>query len=106
MAYNRYTKFIKDGNIATVPFVEIAKKSTDLFVTYETGKTRLDILSYQYYGDPNYEWLILQANPELGPMEYTIPNGTRLRIPFPLESTLSQYDNDIDRYIQLYGLNR
>lgn len=105
MAYNRYRKFTGDGVIYSVPFVPIKVKPTDKYVTYQCGRTRLDILSYQYYGDPNYEWLILQANPEFGPMEYNIPNNSRIRIPYPLESTITQYEGDIDNYIQLYGLN-
>ena len=104
MAYNRYSKFTKDGKIAKVPFIKIPIKNTDIYATYIVGRTRLDILSYQYYGDPNYEWLILQANPEYGPSEYLIPDNTRLRIPYPLDQTISQYENDIDTYIELYGL--
>ena len=71
---------------------------------YKEGETRLDLLSYQYYEDPNYDWLIMQANPEYGYLEYQIPNGSKLRIPFPLESTLTQYNKDIETYNILYGI--
>jgi hypothetical protein len=62
-------------------------------------------LSYQYYNDPNYGWLILQANPSCGSLEYKITNNSRLRIPYPLESAIQRYDEELKKYIKLYGLN-
>ena len=104
MSYDRYSKFRKNGAIKLVPFIPIKEKSTDLYDYYKEGETRLDLLSYQYYEDPNYDWLIMQANPEYGSLEYQIPNGARLRIPYPLDLTLTQYNNDIETYKILYGL--
>jgi hypothetical protein len=46
----------------------------------------------------------MQANPEYGSLEFKIPDGSRIRIPYPLESVISQYNNDIDVYEELYGL--
>ena len=86
-----------------VPFIKIPNKNTDYYEYYELGKTRLDLLSYKYYNDPNYDWLIMQANPEYGSLEFNIPNKSLLRIPFPLESTISQYYADIEKYKELYG---
>lgn len=102
--YDRYEKFRRDGQILHVPYIEIPIKSTDYYTYYEAGKTRFDLLSYQYYGDANYDWLILQANPELGSLEYKIPSGTRIRIPYPLDATIARYNADIDTYEKLYGL--
>jgi hypothetical protein len=103
--YNRYKSFIDgNGNMSIVPFISIPAKSTDKYTYYEEGKTRFDILSYQYYGDPNFGWLILEANPELGSLEYRIPNNSQIRIPYPLSSTIVQYEQDIKVYVQLYGL--
>ena len=102
-SFNRYDKFTKDGRVFRVPFIEIPKKNTDVYITYEVGKTRLDNISYQYYGDANYAWLILQANPEFGSLEFNIPHRSLLRVPYPLESTLTQYNSDIDKYESLYG---
>ena len=62
--YDRYSKFRQNGTILHVPFIPIPVRSTDYYTYYEVGKTRLDLVSYQYYGDANYDWLILQANPE------------------------------------------
>lgn len=88
-----------------VPYIEIPIKNTDYYTYYQAGKTRLDNLSYQYYGDANYDWLILQANPEVGSMEFKIPDGTRLRIPYPLDTTIARYNADVDLYEELYGLH-
>lgn len=103
--FSRYDKFKMDGTMRLVPFIEIPKKDSDCYDYYQKGVKRLDNMSYQYYGDPNYGWLILQANPEYGSYEFNIPNGALLRIPFPLDSTLVQYNTDIDTYDKLYGLN-
>lgn len=103
-SYDRYSKFRRDGEILHVPYIAIPERATDYYTYYNAGSTRLDLLSYQYYGDANYDWLILQANPEYGPLEYKIPNGARIRIPYPLESVIAQYNNDINVYEELYGL--
>jgi hypothetical protein len=105
MKYSRYNTFIVDGAYRAIPFISIPQRSTDCFVFYEAGKTRLDLLSYQYYNDPNYGWLILQANPEAGSLEFMIEDNTKLRIPYPLETALQGYEDEIDRYDKLYGLN-
>lgn len=103
--YDRYKKFRRDGKILHVPFIEIPVRSTDYYTYYKAGETRLDLLSYQYYGDPSYGWLIMAANPEHGSLEFKIPDGVRLRVPFPLDSVISQYNADIDTYEELYGLD-
>lgn len=105
MAFDRYKKFRANGKVKLVPFIEIPTKDSDIYTYYEAGRTRLDLLSYQYYNDPNYGWLILQANPQYGSLEFKIPDGARLRIPYPLNTTVTQYNSSIDRYIELYGLS-
>ena len=102
MTYNRYNRFLINGAYEIVPSVEIYKKSSDYVEVYKAGVTRLDVLSDKYYGDPNYDWLIMMANPEYGSMEYDIPDGAILRIPFPLSSTLEAYNVAIDNYNTLY----
>ena len=106
MAYDRYNRFRSDGKISVPPTIKINPKSTDFFETYKRGVTRLDLVSYDYYGDPGYDWLILMANPELGNMEFEIPDGATLRIPFPLNQTLENYANQIERYLTLYGIEK
>lgn len=104
MAYYRYDKFIENGRMKLVPFAEIPNSSMDRFEVYQQGLSRLDNISYKHYKDPNYGWLILQANPEVGGLEFNIPSGTLLRIPYPLETSLSAYDNSLKLYDELYGI--
>ena len=106
MAYNRYKSFIVDGTYKKVPFIEVPQSSSDFYVYYEVGKTRLDLLSYQYYEDANYGWLILQANPQVGSLEFNIENNEKLRIPYPLENALQGYEANIQKYNKLYGINQ
>jgi len=93
--YDRYKQFRKDGKVELVPFVRIGEEVSDLHIIFDKEKMRLDNLSYKYYGDPDYAWLILQANPSLGGYEYSIKDGVRLRIPYPLNSALVRYDRGI-----------
>lgn len=102
-SFDRYSKFKLDGAFKKVPFIPIEEKNTDVYTYYERGKTRLDLLSYQYYNDANYDWLIMQANPQYGSLEFMIPDGARLRIPYPLNITLNQYNASIEKYFELNG---
>ena len=100
--YDRYSKFRTDNSIEIVPFIEIPKQAGDYTVVYEKGVTRMDILSNEHYGNPNYGWLIMQANPEYGSMEFEIPDKSVLRIPFPLDAALAAYKEGIDEYKKKY----
>lgn len=102
-SYDRYSKFRVNGQIEIVPFVEIPKKDSDKYEIYKRNKSRLDILSSKYYNDSSYGWLILQANPEAGSMEYEIKDGTVLRIPYPLGLSIEDYENGVNTYYKLYG---
>ena len=104
MGYSRYSSFMNGANYTKVPFVGVPSCQTDRWTIYKVGETRLDLLSYQYYDDPNYGWLILQANPDVGALEFQIQDGTRLRIPYPLATALQGYENEIERYKRLYNL--
>lgn len=100
--YSRYTMFNQDSKCDIIPFGTVPAKQTDFFETYHRGQTRLDILSYQYYGDSNYGWLIMQANPQYGSMEYEIPDGVQLRIPYPLSDSIASYEDSIKKYNKYY----
>lgn len=100
--YNRYKSFIgDDGTIKNVPFIPIAKRNSDKYTYWQSGVSRMDLLSYQYYNDPDYGWLILQANPELPSIEHLIESGEKIRIPYPLEVVIAQYENDIKVFKQI-----
>ena len=90
--YDRYSQFRQDGAIAVVPFGEVPAKNTDFFEVYERGKTRLDI----------FGWLIMQANPQYGSVEFEIPDRVTLRIPYPLSQSIQDYQASIDEHKRLY----
>jgi hypothetical protein len=102
--YRRYSKFTKEGKSLIVPFISIPYRSGDFFEKYESGITRMDLLSYKYYNNPDYAWLIMQANPQYGSLEFLIPDGSEIRIPYPLDAVLEGYDAAIREYDRLYGL--
>lgn len=99
--FNRYSQFIANGKVDIVPYINIIKKNTDKYVLYNKKTMRLDKLSYDYYKNPDYGWLIMQANPEYGSIENFIPDGIVLRIPFPLEETINLYLKNINEYKEL-----
>lgn len=98
--YNRYSRFRRDGDNIVVPKIEIEKASSDLYITFDKNSMRLDNLSYKYYADPNYAWLIMLANPRAGSMEFAIPDKFYLRIPYPLNSAINRYEMSIDKYYE------
>jgi hypothetical protein len=97
--YNRYAAFMADGEVSVkVPFIKISKSSSDINLIYNRRTMRCDTLSYKYYGDPNYAWLILQANPQYKGYEFSIPDGASFRIPYPLDSAIQRYESGITRW--------
>ena len=101
--YDRYEEFVKDGSFKIVPGIELPIKPTDRYIQYKKGKHRLDILSQEFYGSPLFGWLILQANPQAGSIEFEIPHNVYLRIPFPLLTSLQDYKNGVELYVAYYG---
>lgn len=57
----------------------IPKSETDIYVITVIGD-RLDSISYNYYGTPNYWWIIAAAN-GVGLGTTTLEGGIQLRIP-------------------------
>jgi hypothetical protein len=96
--YDRYKSFRIDGEVKKIPFIEIDKQSTDLYITFDKSKMRLDTLSYKYYGDANYGWLLLLANPQFGSMEFEIPDNVVFRVPYPLQTAILRYENKVNEY--------
>jgi hypothetical protein len=103
MSFDRYSQFREGNEVGLVPFGEIPRSSSDMYEIYRRGKTRLDKISYDYYVNPDYACLILQANPQYGSMEFSIPDGVELRIPFPLNQAISNYQKSIEEYNKLYN---
>ncbi len=101
--FDRYQFFIEDGSFKIVPGIEIPIKSTDKYFQYKKGKNRLDKASQEYYGTPYFGWLIMQANPLAGSIEFEIPDNFLIRVPFPLVSTLQDYKRAVELYKLYYG---
>lgn len=95
--YDRYSSFRIDGGFSKIPFVEIEKSSTDLYIEFDKSRMRLDALSYKYYGDADYAWLLMSANPHLGSMEFEIPDKAVFRIPYPLTTAITRYEKEIEK---------
>ncbi len=101
--YNRYNEFLVDGQQTVVPYINLPAKSTDKRYIYKVGMTRMDKVSQQYYGSPTFGWLILMGNPIYGGLEWNIPDGAILTIPYPLVSSLQDYKNELENYFFYYG---
>jgi hypothetical protein len=97
--YDRYKEFRIDGQILKVPLTLISHSDTDLFITFDKSKMRMDTLSYKYYGDANYGWLLMMANPQFGSMEFEIPDKVLFRIPYPLQNALVRYEEDVKKVL-------
>lgn len=97
--YDRYKSFRMDGEIKKIPLIEIDKESTDLYIKFDKSKMRLDTLSYKYFGDANYGWLLMLANPQFGSMEFEIPDGVLFRIPYPLQTAILRYESNVKEYL-------
>ena len=100
--YNRYQTLNTSDQIVSPPFVKLDEKDTDDFMIYDLGKSRLDKASMQYYDSPYYGWLILMANP-IYKNEWEIPDGQPIRIPLPLQDTLTEYKNKLKQRLNYYG---
>ena len=103
--YNRYTDFNVNGENLTVPFIKLPSLSSDKKTIYKVNSSRLDKMSEQYYGSPYFGWLILQANPQVGGLEWDIKDGQVLIVPFPLVASLQNYKQAVDDYFFFYGKN-
>ena len=101
--YNRYSEFTINGEQTIVPYVTIPAKTTDQSYIYKVGQSRLDRISQQFYSSPVFGWLILQANPLVGSIEFEIPDNFILRVPFPLTTSLQDYKRNIELYSLYYG---
>jgi len=94
MAFSRYSQLAFNGNMRSFPKVLISKRSTDIYVTFNSNKTRLDRLAAEIYGDDTLYWIILLANPNYY-MEFDIPNGAVIRIPNPVSDVIVEFNNKV-----------
>lgn len=101
--YNRYNQFLLNGEQTVVPGLVLPRKTTDIKYIYKAGISRLDKISQEYYGSPFFGWLIQQANPEYGGLEWGIPDNSIIIIPFPLIASLQDYNNAVLSRFNYYG---
>ena len=89
--YNRYGILVNsDGTTDMMPFVQLPVNQSDKFENWNTYNCRLDKFAQKYYGNPFYDFLILYANGYMS--EFDIPDGTLIRIPFPLAKVKADYE--------------
>lgn len=101
--FDRYKLFRTNGDIKPLPGLFIPQETTDKFVIYKKGQSRLDKISNLYYSNPYSGWIIMSANPQFGGLEFNIPDMTLLRIPFPFESAVQRYITAENNHKLLYG---
>ena len=101
--YDRYQKFLLNGEQTVVPNINLPSKTTDKRYVYRAGVSRLDKISYEFYKTPYFGWLIQMANPQYGSLEKGIPDGSVLIVPFPLVQSLQDYKNALDTHFYYYG---
>lgn len=103
MYYNRYSKFIGNGKIEFIPHIIIPNKSTDKSKIWKVNIDKLDILSNEYYGHPYGGWLIMLANRQFGSDELSIPDNALIKIPYPYQASIQQYNDQVELYKKKYG---
>jgi hypothetical protein len=101
--YNRYGQFLLNGEQTVVPGLNLPRKSTDIKYVFRAGVSRLDKISQEYYGTPFFGWLILQANQEYGSLEWDIPDNSIIVVPYPLVTSLQDYNNAVQTRFYYYG---
>jgi phage tail protein X len=83
---NTKIKYYKSKIYPYVPPVE-----SDLYIITIDGD-RLDTLSYRYYGDTSYWWVISTVNNNIDNCSLFPTPGTQLRIPLDLQRVLNIFD--------------
>jgi nucleoid-associated protein YgaU len=79
--------YLKSKSYPNIPLSE-----SDVYVITSIGD-RLDILSYQYYGDAELWWVISMANNNVTKGFMFPEPGIQLRIPTNLNAVLALFDN-------------
>lgn len=93
--YDRYEIYRnEDNSIDPVPFVKIRQRPSDKYEKWDILRSRTDKLAQKYYNNPFFDFLILYANPEYI-SEFDIPDGTVVRIPFPLQAVKQEYEDKL-----------
>ena len=89
MPVNFYTPLKQDNILKDMPPVQISSRTTDKLIVYHREKMRLDYIAGEIYDDETLWRLIMWANPEYF-LEFDIPEGTVIRVPYPLNDVLAE----------------
>ena len=95
----RYDSLSNNGKNITAPFIKLDVKSSDKYILFKEGETRLDVIADEYWDKPEEGWLIMMANPEFGGLEWGIPDQTVIRVPYPYDTTINEYNRKIKELI-------
>ena len=82
--YVNVSEVIKDDSIkrySTSRYPIVPFRDTDIYIIGRS-RQRLDILAFDYYGDPKFWWIIADAN-NIGKGTLSVPVNKRIRIPYP-----------------------
>ena len=86
---NKDLDYHKGEYYQTVRYPKIERHETDIYVITVQGD-RLDSLSWKYYGDTTFWWVIAKAN-NMGKGSLTLDAGKQIRIPQKLDKILSDF---------------
>jgi hypothetical protein len=100
---DRYSAFRVNAGMKPLPGITIPQKGSDLTYVYKQGVTRLDKLSNMFYNNAWSGWLIMAANPQFGGLEFNIPDMTLIIIPYPFDSAVQRYTEEVRTHKLLYG---
>jgi AAA15 family ATPase/GTPase len=97
MPYDFY-KYLRDPKnnraLLDMPPIKISSRITDKFITYDKAKNRLDYIAGQVYQDETLWKIIMWANPEYS-IEFDIPSGSVIRVPYPINEVLSEITSQL-----------
>ena len=85
---NRYEELAK-GKL--MPLVKLPINQSDKYIFWNSMLNRYDKISQKYYNSPFYDYLLIYANTDYL-SEFDIPDGTLIRIPFPLNKAKADYN--------------
>jgi len=74
-----------------VIYPDIPRSNQDLYVS-TTEDDRYDLLAFQYYKSASLWWVISAANPQYAGASLFPGSGVQIRIPFPIQNILNEYN--------------
>lgn len=81
--YDEFSKIILNNEgkrrFSSLYYPKIPKKTSDTYIITKSSD-RMDLLSFQYYGDTRY-WVIIAKANKLNNATLRVPTGIRIRIP-------------------------